>query len=376
MPEIRKNYQFWFYEYPSGEPFWVSAAQLRQRPAQVREVLDPRHSEPALDQMVLVGHSMGGLLAKLQTVDSGDAFWRTVSDYPLDRAQGPAGRSPAIGARVLFPPNPSIRRVITIATPHRGSKFANSTAQWLAARLITMPEQIVKGRQDLYRENPGKLRDPSPVEVTTSIQSLAPDDPIFPVMLAAPRPPWVKYHNIVGRGAQPRHRRQDGRRDATGSSRLTAPIATQVESDLKVEADHLTVHRHPLSVLEVQRILLLHLDELRSFPHAPPPRSANRHRHSAYPVASGHAVCAPRRVVRSITRLRCRPGRLPPWETADLSSPAPARKTPLTTKVAIPFVIRRHDVPRRMLGIAMREWRQRTPSGIRPTTCARRDRPA
>ena len=37
-----------------------------------------------------------------------------------------------------------------------------------------MPEQIVKGRQELYRENPGKLRDPSPVEVTTSIQSLAP----------------------------------------------------------------------------------------------------------------------------------------------------------------------------------------------------------
>ena len=34
--------------------------------------------------------------------------------------------------------------------------------------------------------------------MTTSIQSLAPDDPIFPVMLAAPRPPWVKYHNIFG----------------------------------------------------------------------------------------------------------------------------------------------------------------------------------
>jgi len=272
VPEIRQNYQFWFYEYPTGQPFWVSAAQLRQDLAKVREVLDPRHTEPALDQMVLVGHSMGGLLSKLQTVESGDAFWRTVSDYPLDQLQIPPADRQQLAQEFYFRPNPSIRRVITIATPHHGSKFANSAAQWLAARLITMPEQIVKGRQDLYRENPGKLRDPSPVEVTTSIQSLSPDDPIFPVMLAAPRLPWVKYHNIVGEVPS------DGfvGKIAGGTDGVVSVESAKipgVESELVVSnADHLTIHRHPLSVLEVQRILLLHLDELRSFPYAPQPR--------------------------------------------------------------------------------------------------------
>ncbi|HEY1602420.1 MAG TPA: alpha/beta fold hydrolase [Pirellulales bacterium] len=271
-PEIRQNYQFWFYEYPSGEPFWVSAAQLRQDLNRLREVLDPRRSEPALDQMVLVGHSMGGLVSKLQSVDSGDAFWKTVSDHPLADLKISQQDREQLAQEFYFHPNPSVRRVITIATPHRGSKFANSAAQWLAARLITMPEQIVKGRQDLYRENPGKLHNPSPVEVTTSIQSLSPDDPIFPVMLAAPRPPWVKYHNIIGEvPTEGLIGKIAGGTDGVVS--LESAHCDQVESEMIVRnADHLTVHRHPLCVLEVQRILLLHLDELRSFPNAPQPR--------------------------------------------------------------------------------------------------------
>ena len=30
FPEIRDQYQFWFYMYPTGEPFWVSARHLRE----------------------------------------------------------------------------------------------------------------------------------------------------------------------------------------------------------------------------------------------------------------------------------------------------------------------------------------------------------
>ncbi|MBI2825570.1 MAG: alpha/beta fold hydrolase [Planctomycetia bacterium] len=271
VPEIRDHYQFWFYEYPTGQPFWVSAAQLRQDLMRVRQALDPRQTEPALDQMVLVGHSMGGLLSKMQTVESGEEFWRTVSDYPLTGLTMPPEERQTLSQVYYFRPNPSIRRVITIATPHRGSDFANDTTRWLAQRLITLPEQLVKGQQELYRDNPGKLRDPSPIEVTTSIESLEPETPIFPVLLASPRPTWVKYHNIVGEVPEKGLLGKiAGRSDGIVS--YESAHLDDVESELVVDADHLTVHRHPLSVLEVQRILLLHLDELRSFPHAPAPR--------------------------------------------------------------------------------------------------------
>ncbi len=125
VPEIRNNYQFWFYEYPTGQPFWVSAAQMRQDLNKVRNAVDPDHAEPALDHMVLVGHSMGGLLARLQTVDSRDDYWQLVSNHSLDELNVSPQEREELLQEFYFRPNPSIRRVITIATPHRGSGFSN-----------------------------------------------------------------------------------------------------------------------------------------------------------------------------------------------------------------------------------------------------------
>ena len=82
-PEIRDHYQFWFYLYPTAQPFWVSAARLRTDLAELRQTLDPGHREPALDQMIIVGHSMGGLLARLQTLASGNDYWNLVSRKPF-----------------------------------------------------------------------------------------------------------------------------------------------------------------------------------------------------------------------------------------------------------------------------------------------------
>ena len=47
FPEIRSRYQFWFYLYPTGQPFWVSAAQLRETLAEVRQTLDPAGPQSA-----------------------------------------------------------------------------------------------------------------------------------------------------------------------------------------------------------------------------------------------------------------------------------------------------------------------------------------
>src|SRR5690606_20173507 len=86
-PEIRRDYQFWFYLYPTGQPFWRSATQLRQSLAQMRKTVDPHRSDAALDQMVLVGHSMGGLIAHMQVVNSGNDFWNIVTDKPFSELQ-------------------------------------------------------------------------------------------------------------------------------------------------------------------------------------------------------------------------------------------------------------------------------------------------
>jgi pimeloyl-ACP methyl ester carboxylesterase len=264
-PEIRKHYQFWFYLYPTAQPFWVSAAMLRKDLADVRETVDPEHREPALDQMVLVGHSMGGLVSRLQTINSRDDFWKIVSDQPFQHVKAEPEVLDRLQDNLFFRPSASIRRVVTVGTPHRGSHFSNSTTRWISGKLIRLPQIFIGGQQALFKQNRELIRDEKLLRIETSIDSLAPNSPFFPVMLASQRAPWVRYHNIIGLVPE---RGLFGKWAAGSDGVVTYESARMddVESELIVPADHTTVQSHPLAVLEVRRVLLKHLDELRNFP--------------------------------------------------------------------------------------------------------------
>jgi pimeloyl-ACP methyl ester carboxylesterase len=260
-PEIRSRYQFWFYLYPSGQPFWYSAADLRRDLAETRKILDPSHQQPALDQMVLVGHSMGGLVARLQTLDSHNDFWGIVSDRPFQTVKASLDTQQDLSNAFFFRPNPSVRRVITIGTPYRGSEFANPTTRWIGSKIIKLPQMLLDDRQQLRKNNPDVFKSPNLIDVDTSIDSLVPDSPFLKVMLSAQSGPWVKYHTIVGvipeKGLLGR---VVGEGDGVVS--FTSAHLENVDSEIVVNADHTTIHSHPLSVLEVHRILLAHLAEV------------------------------------------------------------------------------------------------------------------
>lgn len=269
-PAIRKNFQFWFYMYPSGQPFWYSAARMREDLAHMRLSLDPNRQDAALDQMVLVGHSMGGLVSKLQTVDSGNEFWKTMSEKPFAELQADTDVRDSLAETFFFEPNPSIRRVITIGTPHRGSDASNNLTKWLGSKLIDVPTKMMQGRSQLVERNPDYFRPAMPLNITNAIDSLSPKSPILPVLLTAPAGPWVKYHNIVGQ--QPHNgvtsaatKWLSGEGDGVVS--LASAELDGVSSQLVVASDHQMVHRNAQSILEVRRILQLHLAELKALPY-------------------------------------------------------------------------------------------------------------
>jgi pimeloyl-ACP methyl ester carboxylesterase len=266
FPEVRERYQFWFYLYPSGQPFWISATQLRSDLAKMREAVDPHHRDRALEDMVLVGHSMGGLVSRLQTIDSGDDFWKIVSDTPIQSAdqalskiRGPSEDRNRLVSTLFFRPNQSIKRVITIGTPHRGSEFANEYTRWLARKFIKLPSMAVNVGNRLMEENPQLFRDTQLLTVANAIDSLAPESPIFPVMMRAKRAPGVKYHNIVGVLENPSFLRS-GRGD--GIVDYASATMKDVESELIVDADHTSIHMTGKTIFEVRRILLEHLEEV------------------------------------------------------------------------------------------------------------------
>jgi pimeloyl-ACP methyl ester carboxylesterase len=265
-PELRDHYQFWFYLYPTGQPFWLSATRMRNDLAEMRSRLDPQRYHAPMDQMVLVGHSMGGLVSRMQTIDSGNDFWNIVSDKPFHLVKAEQTVRDDLQGLFFFGPNPSVRRVVTIGTPHRGSSFANDTARWLGNKLIKLPSMFVERRQQFRNENADLFRpDTKLFEVSTSIDSLAPDSPILPAVLSARKAPWTRYHNIIGKAPEGGLLGR-GSDDSDGIVEYSSAHLEEAASEIVVPADHVNVHRHPLAVLEVRRILLEQLAELRRQP--------------------------------------------------------------------------------------------------------------
>jgi hypothetical protein len=238
---------------------------MREDLAHMRKALDPQRQAPALDQMVLVGHSMGGLVSKLQTVDSGNEFWRTLTERPFVELQADPEVRDGLAETYFFDPNPSIRLVITIGTPHRGSDFSNDFTRFLGRKLIAVPSKIMHRRNQLVARNPDYFRDGAPLNITNSIDSLSPKSPILPVLLEAPVGPWVKYHNIVGQAPRKGFTSKVSKGDGVVS--LDSARLDNAATQIVVHADHQHVHRDPQSILQVRKILRQHVADLESFPY-------------------------------------------------------------------------------------------------------------
>jgi pimeloyl-ACP methyl ester carboxylesterase len=263
-PLIREKYQFWVYFYPTSDPYLLTAVDLRQHLAKLRADLDPDRRDPALDDLVLVGHSMGGLVSKLLTVDGGDDFWGLVSDEPLAQVRARPEVREQLRDTFYFGRVPAVRRVVFLGTPHHGSKLGPSFLAQKALKFVQIPKALVDEANDLTAENPDlKLR-----RLPTSVDLLAPNASALELLAARPRPEGVHYHSVVGvalPGEAVVERWLAGYDKVPGDG--VVPYASAhleaSESELVVPADHYHVHQHPLAVREVRRILLEHAEAAR-----------------------------------------------------------------------------------------------------------------
>jgi pimeloyl-ACP methyl ester carboxylesterase len=269
-PAIRERYQFWFYLYPTGLPYLQTAGDLRQDLARLRADIDPHHQDPALDEMVLVGHSMGGLISRLMTVGSGEDFWRLVSTQPFDAIKARPETRDELERSFFFTPESQIRRVVFLATPHRGSKLSPSTPGRIAASLVQLPRNLLAATKDLAEENPepGFLAN-GKRPLPTSVDLLAPKSPALEILAARPLAPTVHFHSIIGRAPPSNSFAEftrilgDADEDSDGVVPYSSAHLAGVDSELIVSANHMQVHHHPLAILEVRRILQEHWREVQ-----------------------------------------------------------------------------------------------------------------
>ncbi len=269
-PMLRDHYQFWFYFYPTANPYLLTASDLRRNLDDLRTRVDPDHQDKAFEQMVLVGHSMGGLVSHLLTVDSRDDFWHEVSQRPIQTITGPERTVNELRQVFFFNQDPIVKRVIFMGTPHRGSPLSPSVLGQLAKGLIREPRIILQTFKQLGQEGVMK----SKAGLPTSVDQLAPDAPILQLLASRPRPEGVTYHSVIG-VVQPDQDRVTrwlaGTSCEVGDGVVSYKSAhlDNVASEKVVPADHVHVHQHPLAVLEVRRILLEHLESSRIYLNPP-----------------------------------------------------------------------------------------------------------
>ena len=250
---LHDRYQFWTFGYSTGDPLPYSAALLRRDLDEVRRKFDPEGTNAAFDRMVLVGHSMGGLLTKMMVQDSGTRLWRLISNRPADELAGEPDDRELFRRALIFKPRSEVRRVLFIATPHRGSRVDRGGLERLGSRLIRLPDPLRASYERLIARNgPDFFTERFRNGLPTSIDELEWQSPILMRLNELGLATTIKAYSIIA------DRRDPPR--AGGSDGLVPYESAHLDgtvSESLVSSGHLC-QDHPAVIREVQRILAEH----------------------------------------------------------------------------------------------------------------------
>jgi pimeloyl-ACP methyl ester carboxylesterase len=251
-PEISERYQFMVFTYPSSYPLVESAALLRDELAALRAKYDPDGTDPLSRNMVVAGHSMGGMLTHTLVVDIGDNLWRQFSDSSLDEVPVGDAEREDIRSLVYFKPDPAVRRAVYFSAPHRGADMATKDIAGTVAKLAKLPTDVLKFNAELLDP---RIDEHFKVPIDkryTSRESLEPGAPMVAAMDISPYKKGVTYHSVMGdRGKGDTPNSSDGVVEYWSSRQDGAA------SELIVPTDHGS-YKHPRAIEELRRILRLH----------------------------------------------------------------------------------------------------------------------
>ncbi len=243
--DIRRNYQFWFFSYPSGYPYPYSAAILRKE----LDVIEKRF--PLRKPMVVIGHSMGGCITRTLITDTGTKLWTEAFGHSPAQTQMPADSKRLLEKAIIFKHRREIGRVVFMSTPHRGANLASNWIGRIGSMLVKAPTTLLQVNQTLQKS---LMADPAALQLKrlpNSIDTMAPNNRFVLGINTIPISPGIPYHSIIG---------DRGRGDTPNSSDGVVPYWSShlngAASERIVPSDHGSPH-NAQAIAEVHRILQL-----------------------------------------------------------------------------------------------------------------------
>ena len=260
-PWFRQHYQIWLYNYPTGTPWVFSSMKFRESMRGACAYARTKGDDRNLKRMVVVAHSMGGLLTRSSITDPQTVLFDAEFKKPLDTLKVPDKNRRLIRDTYLYQPLKEPQRVVFLACPHRGSPVADFRISLWISRLIRLPKTLTVDLLDATVHAVGDAMrggDPS-ARLPTSINSLSPNNNLTVALNKLPLPGRITFHSIMG---------DRGKGDTPDSSDGVVPYRsshiTPVASELIVPSYH-SVQNDPQAAAELKRILQFHL-KARSSP--------------------------------------------------------------------------------------------------------------
>ena len=254
-PEIVRNYQFWTFLYRPENSLLKSASDLRGSLQDAMLQLDPKSEHARLSNMVLIGHSIGGLLAKFQVTHSERRLWDAVSDQPIESQTVDSALRSAIQDAFIFEPQPMVRKVIYIGVPHIDTVQGKDGSRRLGHRLFELPASLRQGYRKLVEGDESPLIDDE-MGIQIEDNPLVAESPILKATNELRLGNEVTIHSIIGNGGS-------SAEGLPGDGLVSVASAKfkDSESNWYVSAPRAELHRADDSIREVKRILLQHLKD-------------------------------------------------------------------------------------------------------------------
>jgi hypothetical protein len=216
--------------------------------------LDSEGKDPGLKQMVVIGHSQGGLLTKMTVIDSGMGLWPF--SVPPEQLDVSAETRELLTHALIIKPLPFVKRVVFVATPHRGSYQALGILGAIGSWLVNLPGRLTKLSVDFLNLQKQGVFLGSAAGIPTSIENMNPNNIFIKNLASIPIAEGVVANSIIPVDS-------DEPLDEAGDGvvKYMSAHIDGVESEKIIRSSH-SVQGNPEAIQEVKRILHEHAEKL------------------------------------------------------------------------------------------------------------------
>ena len=254
---LREHYQVWQVFYSTNMPILESRYQINTIVNQAFAGLDPK--APAAKDAVLIGHSMGGIIARLlvSEADLSKQGKMVLKPQQIKRLKSES----LFLQRMQIKPIRNFSRAVFLSSPHRGTPYAERWHTLALRKIIKLPGAFLGAFADSLTEKDLDIKEfnrdlghgliqngPSDLSDRSKFSKLT--ENIVPTKT-------IIHHSILGNLSK-----SDALKDVNDGivSYESAHLANSA-SELVIRGGH-SIQETPEAVLELRRILRLHLKEL------------------------------------------------------------------------------------------------------------------